>query len=341
MAVTIQDIMIHLAGNKGQDQELFLSEHPAQLSEEVRPRLRTYFLSRFSHAYEQYRFSKNAEQNIIAKESKDLFANPDSLPESSRRIATHLYHCALHPRIKPGELYVTIIDGYEFEGAEVRAVGIFKTELKNGYFEVKRTRSEVQMEYREGIDINKFDKGCLILEHPNSNDPIVLIIDQQSRADEAVYWRDHFLGLEQRRTNFSLTQNALQSTKEFLSDFLVEDSEVSKTEQIDLMNRSVHYFRNNEVFDRANFEKKVLENPEVIKSFRRFQQERPDHTLALGEDGFGISIPAVKQQARVFKSVLKLDRNFHVYIHGNRDLIRRGTDPDGKKYYKIYFENET
>jgi len=341
MAVNIQDIMIHLAGNKGQDQELFLSEHPAQLSEEVRSRLSTYFLSRFGHVYEQYRFSMYAEGNIIAQEAKGLFSNSDALPESSRRIATHLYHCATHPRIKPGELYVTLIDGYVFEGVEVRALGIFKTELKNGYFEVKRTRSEVQMDYREGIDINKFDKGCLILEHPDSNDPIVLIIDQQSRGDEAVYWRDHFLGLEQRQTNFSLTQNVLLSTKEFLSDFLVEDSEVSKTEQIDLMNRSVQYFRSNEVFDKTDFERKVLESPEVIKSFRRFQQEHPDRTLALDEDGFGISMPAVKQQARVFKSVLKLDRNFHVYIHGNRDLISRGIDPDGRTYYKIYFENES
>jgi len=48
----------------------------------------------------------------------------------------------------------------------------------------------------------------------------------------------------------------------------------------------------------------------------------------------------VKQQIRVFKSVLKLDKNFHIYIHGNREWIKRGTDPDGRKYYKIYFENE-
>jgi len=39
--------------------------------------------------------------------------------------------------------------------------------------------------------------------------------------------------------------------------------------------------------------------------------------------------------------VLKLDKNFHIYIHGNKELIERGTDPDGRKYYKIYFEQES
>ena len=43
---------------------------------------------------------------------------------------------------------------------------------------------------------------------------------------------------------------------------------------------------------------------------------------------------------RVYKSVLKLDRNFHIYIHGNTDLIEKGIDDDGRKYYKIYYQEE-
>ena len=43
-------------------------------------------------------------------------------------------------------------------------------------------------------------------------------------------------------------------------------------------------------------------------------------------DNFEISAQAVKRQARIFKSVLKLDKNFHIYIHGNRELIEKGFD---------------
>jgi hypothetical protein len=48
----------------------------------------------------------------------------------------------------------------------------------------------------------------------------------------------------------------------------------------------------------------------------------------------------VKKQARVFKNILKLDKNFDIYIHGNRELIEKGIDENGRKYYKIYYEEE-
>lgn len=57
-------------------------------------------------------------------------------------------------------------------------------------------------------------------------------------------------------------------------------------------------------------------------------------------NSFEISSQAVKKQTRVFKSVLKLDKNFHIYIHGNKELIEQGIEKDGRKYYKIYYQNE-
>ena len=48
----------------------------------------------------------------------------------------------------------------------------------------------------------------------------------------------------------------------------------------------------------------------------------------------------MKKQSRAFKSVLKLDKNFHIYIHGDRELIEQGGDKDGRKFYKIYYEDE-
>ena len=40
-------------------------------------------------------------------------------------------------------------------------------------------------------------------------------------------------------------------------------------------------------------------------------------------------------------SVLKLDKNFHIYIHGDKKLIEKGFD-DGKamSFYKVYFKEE-
>ena len=58
------------------------------------------------------------------------------------------------------------------------------------------------------------------------------------------------------------------------------------------------------------------------------------------ENSFDVNQTAVKKQGRAFKSVIKLDKNFHIYIHGNRNLVEQGEDEHGK-YYKLYFQEES
>ena len=80
----------------------------------------------------------------------------------------------------------------------------------------------------------------------------------------------------------------------------------------------------------------------MIDSFNKFKDGYiREKELDIATE-FAISPNAVKKQARVFKSVLKLDRNFHIYIHGDKSLIEQGYDErTGKKYYKIYFDEES
>jgi hypothetical protein len=107
-----------------------------------------------------------------------------------------------------------------------------------------------------------------------------------------------------------------------------------------LLNRSVNYFKKHDTFEKEEFETEVFANENVIESFRKFDQHyRQEHEVELS-DSFEISAQAVKKQARIFKSILKLDKNFHIYIHGNRELIEQGTDENGRKFYKIYYETE-
>ena len=46
--------------------------------------------------------------------------------------------------------------------------------------------------------------------------------------------------------------------------------------------------------------------------------------------------------AQQMMTFLKLDKNFHIYIHGNRELIEKGYDEArGEHFYKIYFKEES
>ena len=56
---------------------------------------------------------------------------------------------------------------------------------------------------------------------------------------------------------------------------------------------------------------------------------------------FDISSSAVKRQSRGLKSVIKLDKNFHIYVHGDRQRIQRGFDEaSGLHYYQLFFDDE-
>lgn len=79
----------------------------------------------------------------------------------------------------------------------------------------------------------------------------------------------------------------------------------------------------------------------MITSFKKFKGDFQNERELNVVSEFEISAQAVKRQSRVFKSVLKLDRNFHIYIHGDKELIEKGVDPDGRKYYKIYYREES
>ena len=128
--------------------------------------------------------------------------------------------------------------------------------------------------------------------------------------------------------------------KNFVTKQLNEEFEVTKADQIDYLNRSVDYFKTNDTFDKQEFEKQVFADDNVIESFRTFDEAYRKNNEMVLMDSFDISAQAVKKQAKVFKSVLKLDKNFHIYIHGNRNLIEQGVEEDGRKFYKIYFKEE-
>ena len=56
---------------------------------------------------------------------------------------------------------------------------------------------------------------------------------------------------------------------------------------------------------------------------------------------FLISTPAVKKQAKIFRSVIKLDDRFDIIIHRDKENLIRGKDKDtGLNYYQLFFKHE-
>lgn len=339
----LKEIIVHHVTNKVEESHTLFSKSSLNIDNEFSLKLNQYFLGRFLSDFESFRFyhSSNLKYNEVYNYAKEIFDSDDNFIDGSVKIAQHLVDTSTHPNIKNGELYVCHFTNCILDSKSVECIGIFKSETKSGFVETTKSRDQLNIRYREGMDFNKFDKGCLIFNTNQKEGYIVKIIDNTNRSSEAQYWKDDFLGLQPINDNYLQTKEFLGITKDYIMNQFSEEFEVSKADKIDMLNRSMDYFKNNENFDKKEFEKEVFQDNQVINAFRKFDSiQREEQELDIAEN-FEISNQAVKKQTKAFKSVLKLDKNFHVYIHGNGALIERGYDEINQKhYYKLFFDNE-
>lgn len=335
-------IMAHYIGNKGNGQELVTSIQEWNIDQRNALILKNAMLEKFAALNERYSFQhpSSLDYNEVYNYCLETFAEADTFKKNAVSIAKHLYESTTHPKIKAGELYVCYFENCEINGAIVDAIGLFKAETKSNFLDVALSGNEFQFDLKEGADINKFDKGCLVLAS-NAEKGFDVFVYDSNRGEEAAFWKEAFLGIAPQANEYFQTNQFLNLTRQFITNQIPEEFEMERTEQIDLLNKSVEYFRANTSFDKKQFEEEVLGEHKLISSFRNFGDSYSEMNDLEFPEQFAISTQAVKKQARVFKSVLKLDKNFHIYIHGDKDLIEKGYDAAvGKHYYKIYFDEE-
>lgn len=343
---SMASLSVHRIGNKSQEEFYVLSDDTLKINDELLSNLlQQYFLSAFEKVNEVYRFMHATDDlnlNEVYHFASAVFEDQNKFHEVSGQIAKHLYDVSTHPKIKSGELYVAYFNQVQIEGELQDVIGIFKSETKETYLKVYPDQGGFNIGYeQDGINIQKLDKGCLIFNSEKEEGYKVVIIDQTNRSSDAVYWKDDFLKVRIRNDNYNQTSNTIQVYKNFVANKLDEEFEMSKADKIDLLNRSMDYFKKKETFDLDEFSEEVIGNPQAIESFKNFKSQYEQEFDSEIPDSFDISSPAVKKQAKVLKSVLKLDKNFHIYIHGDRQLIEKGFDDDrGMSYYKVYFKEE-
>ncbi len=315
----------------------FSYEYDNEEEEEI---LKKIFLKPFTSAAATYEFTHSIDLDLhpLFKLSKAIFHGGD-FENISTQILQHLKTVSKHPNIKDGDLFIVKYDDVKLNQQHYTGLGIYKIENKENFIETNAgSNDEVKLDIKQGISGRKLDKACLILltDEPYT----IFVIDNGNNGNDTDYWMNEFLGVELKNDFINNTSQFLSLTKSFITEQFPEEYQTSKADQIDLLNRSVQYFKKHETFDKSEFESEVLVNRNVIDSFRNFDDEYRKYNGVDMKDTFEISPQAVKKQARIFKSVLKLDRNFHIYIHGNTEMIQQGVDEDGRKFYKIFYQEE-
>ena len=336
----INHVSIHFVGNKSIDDGVILSKSNLVVDDDIDNLLVKYFLAPFtSDEYFQLYHDSGIEYNVVNGAVSQIFDDPETLYDQSVNLAKHLYDQSAHPKIKGGEFYTVYFKDCIVDGDTVDAIGLFKSENKDTFLKVLREDGNFNLESEQGINIKKLDKGCLIFNKERENGYVVAVVDNTNKGIEAQYWIDDFLHIRQRKDEYANTQNVMAMAKNFVTKELPKEFEVSKADQIDLLNKSLKFFKEKDTFDIEDFANEVIEQPEVIESFHSFRRNYESENDITIDDTFAISNHAFKKQQRSYKRIINLDKKIQIIINGNRQNVEQGEDERGK-FYKVYYSLE-
>ena len=340
MSAAIINIALHLVGNKTNNENFVISKSIMMIDYEIKDLLLNYFLSSFtSEEYYQLYHESDLVLNEVYTYVSKIFDEPEQLYEQSVNLTKHLYEQSTHPKIKGGEFYTVYFKDCILDGETLDAVGLFKSENKDTFLKVLRENGNFNLESDKGINIKKLDKGCLIFNKDRENGYVVAVVDNTNKGVEAQYWIDDFLHVRQRKDKYANTQNFMALAKTFVTKELPKEFEVSKADQIDLLNKSLDFFKEKETFDINDFAHEVIAQTEVIERFHQYKQEYETQSDIVIDNQFEISESACKKQQRSYKRVINLDKKIQIVIAGNRQNVEQGEDERGK-FYKVYYKDE-
>lgn len=341
----IESLSIHRVGNKSRNEGFFLSKDPLEMNDELAALLKEYFLKPFRDKEEnfyQFTHEVDLEFHELYNATNDVFNNPSKTHEQSKKIAKILFEQSEHPHIKSGELYVVYFENILMDNERRDALGIFKSELKHEFLQFKEENENLEAILRQGVNLNKLDKGALIF-NTNKEEGFKLLSIDSNRYDTK-YWRDQFLGIDLFHDENLYTKEYLRFCKDFAKDVVLPAED--KQQEVMFMNRAVNHFAKNDDFKEDEFVDEVIDNPDLRPEFENYKTERAPNYKIDDLTEFPVSNTAVTAARKKIKSVINLDTNMQIKLdfvnpESAEKFIEKGWDPDREMYYYlVYFNKE-
>ena len=343
-AAHLQKLALSYVGNKSRYEGVSIPKQTlTPVHDAAEEMLMHAFLKPFEKTEEFFYFyhEEDVSNHPVYQSIMSIFQDESKLPEEAAKITQRLYeHCEL-PKIMGGELFIALFDQVALLGELTRAIAIVKIQSKAPYFKVERSPEQHTLQMLEGIPLDKLETAALIYEMDEGEGYRICAVDSVSKKNDRSFWKDDFLRIRPVEDSYFNTRHYMNLSSEFITQKMPKDFEMERTDQLDMLYRSSLYFKENEEFEVEDFSDTMFTEPEQREAFKDYKETYSKAYAVPLETKFDISNQAVKKELKVLKSVIKLDKNFHIYVHGRRDLIERGFDEGkGKKYYKVYFDDE-
>lgn len=341
----IESLSLHRVGNKSRNEAIFLSNEPYKLNDEIVPLIKAFFFKPFREKeenYFQFAHDVDLEYNEMYNNSQRIFNAPDFTHLISQEITKHLYEQSNHPHIKNGDVFIAYITGISIDNNPVDAIGIFKSEIVADFIQFEENEDHLEMLIKQGISLDKLDKGCLIFNYKKEEGYKILTVD--SNRYDARYWLEHFLQVDVFEDENFITKKYLKFCQNFAKDVILPAED--KKEEVMFLNRSVNYFAKNDEFEETNFLNEVLDNPDYIPEFKSYKADKGEKYSIEDISNFSISNSAVSEARKAIKNVINLDTNISIKMdfinpESAEKFIEKGWDEEKQMYYYlVYFNKE-
>lgn len=331
-------IVLAKVGNPLRDEPLQTSKEVCRIGEKDRVLLTKMFVKPFKSLMGQcFHHHSALDQNEMYAAAKEIFTSDDGLLERGCDVARRLYAKSRHPNIKSGDLCITLVKDVIVDGQRTGALCILKSESVEPFLSITAKNGDLQLSTEEGINPDKIDKGCLILDHLPDRGYHVLTFDRS--GGESRFWVRDFLGLKPIADDAYMTNRYADMAVSF-----AKQQPVGVEEQTAQAKEAVEFFDRRERFSLQEFEEEVLrKDPEMVRKFKEHKKKLEEEQGQKLGDSFEIEKSHVNKAKRQVGGVMKLDTGVELRLqpHFQKDMMEKGHDAEkGMAFVKVYYNSD-
>ncbi len=220
---------------------------------------------------------------------------------------------------------------------------LLKSESVVPFLSISTRDGDLQLETEEGINPEKIDKGCLIVEHFEKKGFYVLTFDRG--GSESRFWVRDFLGVRPIPDSSLLSKRVAEMAVAAVSPEGVADDrppwEVNEPAQ-----EALSFLGGQKQFSLQEFEEKALRTEAARNRFAEERKRVEEEEGIELKESFDLSKRDVGKAKKLMKSMMKLDTGVEIrlrpkVIEDPGKVLEKGYDDEKKmSYIKVYFNED-
>ncbi|MGC6426332.1 MAG: hypothetical protein ACON5H_04975 [Akkermansiaceae bacterium] len=349
-STTLTGLVLAKVGNPSRNEPLQTSKQLFHIEDTDQTTLTSIFLrpfKSFSLVGQKFHHHSSLEKHEINQCVKSIFDTQATLLEKGIEIANRLYSKSNHPNIKSGDLCISHLEGIKVGDEDlVQGFCILKSESVTPFLSISTSDGDLQLNTEHGINPEKIDKGCLIIDQFDKKGFYVLTFDRG--GSESRFWVREFLGLIAIPDSALFSKKVAEMAVTAISETTPPPVEGAPPWEVnDAAKEALTYFDNREHFSLQEFEENALRDQTTRERFREERKRLEEEEGVAIDENFDISPKDVSKAKKLMKSVLKLDTGVEIrlkpkVIDSPDKVLEKGYDEEKKmNFIKVYFNRES